>query len=739
VSERSERLYERLPAVVRRRDAEQGGPLRALAAVLQAEWDALEAEAETLGDNWAIETCEEWVVPYIGASLGVEGLREVDSVDFSLRSYVANTLARRRRKGTAAATEQLARDVTGYPALAVELFTRTLVSTHLGHLRGADHLPAPVGTVDLRDTRALETVDGPFDPFARSADVRPITQGVVRPNLPNLALHLWRVRSWELSGVSAAPVPAATGWYRIDPTGIDAPLFNLPRGEDDITALARPEHVPHRLTRLDLDALASSSDVDPPVVVHIEVGGQIRPLTVRSCDLSDGFGGPLRNSRLPGGTVAIDPVLGRLLLAKEDAASPDVSITVDHSIGRPGAVGAGPFDRTASLIDQLPRQADGSRPRAGTELDVVSWHRGVGRTDGVATDEVHATLEEAVAEWNTHMAALTSDERAETVGLLTIDDSRSYDAPAKAIGLPDGARLYLVAASWLVSVVDGVPRRVAGDIAARGTRPHVRGDIQVDGTGAGVTPSAGLFLNGLLVEGTVRVVAGDLSQLDLAHCTVGAGTGPGVVVESLLDEERMSNASLSVRLTACVSGAIRAAAALDEVALVDTLAVAEGFVIDLDGGAVSVRSSTTVGGIRSTTLAADDAILAEGDIPPADAIKVDQPQEGCLRYSYVPWGGITPRRHRCQPDLALSDVTDPAERARVVARVKPSFRALHPSDPQLGVLGSDGPPELLTTSSDTDEPGVWHHLRHATRLANLGAALRNHLRFGLDAGTIHHH
>lgn len=37
-----------------------------------------------------------------------------------MRAWVANTLAYRRRKGTALVLEQLARDVTGWPATAVE-------------------------------------------------------------------------------------------------------------------------------------------------------------------------------------------------------------------------------------------------------------------------------------------------------------------------------------------------------------------------------------------------------------------------------------------------------------------------------------------------------------------------------------------------------------------------------------------------------------------------------------------
>ncbi|MCC2672310.1 MAG: hypothetical protein K0Q72_4782, partial [Armatimonadetes bacterium] len=112
-----DRLYGLLPALYRLRDMEQGGPLRALLAVIQAEFDRADAATARMYDNWFVETCEEWVVPYLGDLLGVRGLPpeptdEAGGRAFSRRAYVANTLAYRRRKGTAAVLEQLARDVT---------------------------------------------------------------------------------------------------------------------------------------------------------------------------------------------------------------------------------------------------------------------------------------------------------------------------------------------------------------------------------------------------------------------------------------------------------------------------------------------------------------------------------------------------------------------------------------------------------------------------------------------------
>src|SRR4051794_6012600 len=94
----ADRLYNLLPAIYRLKDVGEGGPLHALLAVIESEVQNLEADIAGLYDNWFIETCDEWVVPYIGDLLSVRGLRELSPGTFSRRAYVANTLAYRRRK-----------------------------------------------------------------------------------------------------------------------------------------------------------------------------------------------------------------------------------------------------------------------------------------------------------------------------------------------------------------------------------------------------------------------------------------------------------------------------------------------------------------------------------------------------------------------------------------------------------------------------------------------------------------
>jgi hypothetical protein len=130
----ADNLYGLLPAIYRLRDAEHDGTLKALLSILAEQARVVEEDIARLYDNAFIETCDEWVVPYIGDLLGVRPLHSVGG-NASLRAYVANTLAYRRRKGTAPVLEQLARDVTGWTARAVEFFQRLGTTQHVNHVR----------------------------------------------------------------------------------------------------------------------------------------------------------------------------------------------------------------------------------------------------------------------------------------------------------------------------------------------------------------------------------------------------------------------------------------------------------------------------------------------------------------------------------------------------------------------------------------------------------------------------
>ena len=67
-------LYRLLPAIYRIRDADEGEPLKALMQVIAEQMVAMEENLAQLYDDQFIETCAEWVVPYIGDLIGVRGI-----------------------------------------------------------------------------------------------------------------------------------------------------------------------------------------------------------------------------------------------------------------------------------------------------------------------------------------------------------------------------------------------------------------------------------------------------------------------------------------------------------------------------------------------------------------------------------------------------------------------------------------------------------------------------------------
>ena len=114
----SVRAAARRPSRARRAAAT---PLRALLAVIAEQVDVVEDDIARLYGNWFIETCDDWVVPYIGDLIGyragarsrrawrpdaaARAARVTASSSRAARS--PSTIAYRRRKGTLALLEQL--------------------------------------------------------------------------------------------------------------------------------------------------------------------------------------------------------------------------------------------------------------------------------------------------------------------------------------------------------------------------------------------------------------------------------------------------------------------------------------------------------------------------------------------------------------------------------------------------------------------------------------------------------
>ena len=88
----NQKLLDLLPAIYRIRDEERGGPVKALLSVVADQIAVLEEDLQQLDDDPFIETCADWVVPYIGDLIGYRALHGVAAKVVSARAEVAHTI-----------------------------------------------------------------------------------------------------------------------------------------------------------------------------------------------------------------------------------------------------------------------------------------------------------------------------------------------------------------------------------------------------------------------------------------------------------------------------------------------------------------------------------------------------------------------------------------------------------------------------------------------------------------------
>jgi hypothetical protein len=740
-------LYELLPAVHRVRDATEGFPLRGLVQAIDELAEALEADTDRLYDNWFIETCDEWVVPYLGDLLAVRGLLPVEGAGFSQRGLVANTVALRRAKGTAAMLEQLARDVTGWPAKAIEYFELLATTRAMNHERRSD-----VAVVDVRDAARAELTGTLFGRAAHTADARHIDVGRGRHNIPNVGIHLWRLQAYGLTEVTAHAVePGAR--YTFDPLGGDVPLFNVPRAERALTELAAELSVPGRLRRRPLhdeleqrrqaaaEERAAAAAVGAPgapeevaeqryfddrqpvlaltLVSQAHAGApvlrdEVPPDRLLICNLSDYAGGWRRppddkTYRTSAGTdvtvpiaAAVDPELGRLALPSP-APSQLVGVEVRYAYGFPGDVGGGPYDRRESVSAVL----------AGLPPDPALRHQwGVTQDPEVTGPGIVRTLRDAVAAWNALPAG--------RFGVIAVMDSRTYEgdlAGAHAVEVKAGSRLLILAAGWPVDQAARALARVRrpGRVTPERRRPHLLGRLEVRGS-AGTNPAARggeLTIDGLLLDGAVSVAPGDLGVLRLSHSTAVPARG-GLEVRA--DAAGGDNRRLRVLLERSICGPLRVDPRAHSVRVAQSI-------VDADGGvalavpALEANGATVLGTTDTSSIQASDSIFA-------GRVEVERRQQGCVRYSYLPIDSIVPRRFRCQP-----------ENEAAADAVAPAFTSTAYGEPAYCQLARRCPAEIAAGGEHDGEMGAYGFMQQPRRLANLDAQLDEYLRFGLEAGV----
>jgi hypothetical protein len=689
----AERLYALLPAVYRIRDEQQGFPLRALVSLVAQEFAALEENIEQLYDDQFIETCGGWVAPYVGDLIGYRPLHGVAAAIASPRAEVANTIGYRRRKGTAAMLEQLARDVTDWPARAVEFFEQLATTQYMNHVRL--HAPA---TADLRSTARMIRLGGAFNTVAHTAEMRRPEAGSGRYNIPNIGIFLWRLQPFRLSAVPLTPDPndASGRRFRFNPLGADQPLFRLPVTETRISHIADPVNVPDPID-LRLMAIAMAASAVDPTVPDDYGGGEsvvlLRPdanpanppnaidaADICVCDLRDVAGGWSHETTVDPDEIAIDPRLGRVVLGSN--VTGPILATFHSGFSR--AMGGGEYERELAGEALATQRTAVGGEALQPHLDAIA---GGGR---LVIGDSHTYAE-------TPVFSVADVTAAGQSGLEVVVTARNGARPLIASG---GAILL--------------------DIGARGT----------------------LVLEGLVISGGELQVAAaaddEPRDLVLRHCTLvpglrlnpdGSAVSPGALALSV------ANPFASVTLEHCIVGAlqiegdatVRLSDCIVDAGAPEAIAFA-GIAPDRPGGELSVQDSTLVGKVRTRLMRLASNTIFFSRLAPADTWKapvwVERKQEGCVRFSFVPSGSLVPKRFRCVPDDAHPDAL-------------PHFTSLRYGDPGYAQLRTATGASILEGADDGGEIGVMHALHQPQRETNLRIRLDEYLRFGLHAGIFY--
>ena len=269
-------------------------------------------------------------------------------------------------------------------------------------------------------------------------------------------------------------------------------------------------------------------------------------------------------------------------------------------------------------------------------------------------------------------------------------------------------------------------------------------------------------LDGVMVAGRGVIIEGEMASVTIRHCTLV----PGWTLDADCDPRRPAEPSIEVidsGLCLVVERSIVGSIQVnnDEVRTEPMLVRVTDSIIDATGvdcdapecealGAAGSRiafadagftRTTVIGRVMSHSLTAENSLFL-------GRLTVARRQLGWLRFCSVPPHSRTPRRFRCQPDLVVTAAeaeakadgyTEPetlaaVARARVAAR--PRFDSLRYGHPEYARLHVDGPEAIAMGADDGSEMGVFHHLRTARRLANLAAAVEDHMPIGFAAAII---
>jgi hypothetical protein len=694
------------------------GPLESLLMIIGEQLAVMAEDLDQLYDDQFIETCAAWVIPYIGDLIGYQSIHGIAPTVDNPRSEVAETISLRRRKGTVLVLEQLARDVTGWGAHAIEYFKLLGTTQYVKHVR-KHNVYAP----SVRSWQSRFYEDSGFSKLTRKIDVRNIAKpGLPRPNLQNIGIYLWSLNAYGITQGTPTPAPSTNGasCYRLSTLGVDMPLFHRAASQgESIEEAATPVNVPDLLSRLvlcaDLQRGVASNyyGEGSSLALYVTLSGELQllnPYQLQVANLS-GPDGSWLNVPAPGSpyTALIDPELGRIALPPNAVGATPPPLTASYHYGFNGPMGSGEYERRDTFLvndpawifpypdtDPTPRYSD-----LQTALTFVAGKLG---TQGSAALEITSsdTLSATAPLTIDIPANCTLEFRAQNLSrpTLLLDGELSVTGDTGSALLVNG--ILIAAAPTMVPAVGTVALIHIPE--KRGTNDNLLGTLNlihttlVPGwtlapTGPSDTAIQPVQTNQptIVVEAPGTAVVASLSVLGPIHAVATASVS---LTDSILDATDRTLAAY-----AAPSGT--------------------------QGGApLTLIGCTAVGKVHATVLTlVSNSIVWAASTAASPGLVADRLQTGCVRFSFLPYKAVTPRRFEC------------IEQA--LASAEPVFSNTHYAQPAYLKLWACTLNSIRRGADDGGEMGAFHFLLAPLRETDLILRLQEYLPVGLNAGLIY--
>lgn len=747
----ADRLWNLLPAIYRAEDSailDRNGPLRELVDRLGSQAAILRRSLDRLWADQSIETCDDWVIAYIGDLLATNLVASLDAR--GQRLDVAKTIYYRRRKGTLSVLEEIAADITGWDARVVEFFRRMGRTRHnfdpaiglpsetnnaVGNrrLQQAQGLVGDLtqtfigGWADLRNVYGASKAHSVFDEFFYTADVRRGKGQLGWHNIPRLGVFLWRLISFPAGEIIDSPLTKTAtdrrigvtpvqyqncpDHYTFDPTGREIPLFAASRVFSDRGISPAEWQLPTTISKplLEQEFLHLYATIDQANRIRFnslgifDASGKLVPLEYILRDpaeepIRDSQGQPIKSKQITADsrdwstrkadfTFLVDPEKGKIIRGQKipvDINNISINIKdffVTYHYGFSSTIGAGAFDR-----------------------------RLIGAT-ATATPEPIFEIAGGGSELATSLTTLAP------TGTLTLTDSLTYTAISN-IGS------------------NTTPIQAVTIQAENRKRPVLRPPATATNPITWVfygAPGSHLILTGLFISGIDIVLQGEFESVTLNCCTLDPGhfdTDTNKYV-SAVDGKVLSSSHLWVEaqvnhliVNHCITGAIatKANGNITQLSISDSIIQAfddSQQILNLTNGDVHLNRCTLLGNAKVHRLEASECILN-------GVVQVENPQQGCVRFSAWATGSVLPRRYE---SVEISS-NSPLFTSRVFGH--PGYAQLQ-SGADAAILSHTGGgiASILEGAEDGSEMGAFAREKNAIKERSLRIKYEEYMPLGL--------